>query len=56
MSAIQTPVTVGSEIVLLLDDHIVAETRHCRQVIHAAEKDPANPMLTAAEPWEGRGP
>ncbi|MHB9105950.1 MAG: hypothetical protein ACYDCO_02740 [Armatimonadota bacterium] len=46
----------GTEPVLLLDDHVVAETQGCRQTFHGAVKDPANPILTCTEPWEGKGP
>ena len=42
--------------VLLLDEGIVAEARGCRQVFHTAVKDPANPIITRTEPWEGKGP
>jgi hypothetical protein len=51
-----SPLLIGTDTVLLLDDLTVAETRHCRQTFHRAVKDPANPILTATEPWEGRGP
>jgi len=47
---------VGPDPVLLLDDHIVARTRNCRQTFYGAFKDPANPIIRATEPWEGRGP
>ncbi len=42
--------------ILLLDDLAVAEAKHCRQTFHAVVKDPASPIITATEPWEGHGP
>ncbi|MBI2506341.1 MAG: hypothetical protein HYW07_24260 [Candidatus Latescibacteria bacterium] len=41
---------------LLLDEAVVAEVRDCRQTFHAPVKDPSSPVITATEPWEGRGP
>ncbi|MFH1568334.1 MAG: hypothetical protein ABIL09_10100 [Gemmatimonadota bacterium] len=52
----QTPIELLSEPVLLLDDHLVAETRGCVQTFHGAVKDPTSPVICATEPWEGRGP
>ncbi len=43
-------------LLLLLDGAVVARTVDCRQTFHSPIKDPANPILTATEPWEGRGP
>ncbi|MBM3278190.1 MAG: hypothetical protein FJY95_08915 [Candidatus Handelsmanbacteria bacterium] len=43
-------------LLLLLDEAVVSRTADCRQTFHAPVKDPANPVLTATEPWKGRGP
>ncbi|MDD5708814.1 MAG: hypothetical protein PHR35_23105, partial [Kiritimatiellae bacterium] len=48
--------TITSDPVLLLDGHVVAGTQGCRQTFHGATKDPASPIITATEPWEGHGP
>lgn len=50
------PIDIGDCVVLLLDDHIVSETSRVRLSFHSATKDPANPVIAATEPWEGRGP
>ena len=55
-SSSKSPLAIGDRVVLLLDDHIVFETRRVRQSFHGATKDPANPVIAATEPWEGRGP
>jgi hypothetical protein len=51
-----SPLRVGGEGLLLLDDLVVAGTSGCRQAFHAAIKDPANPVIVATEPWEAHGP
>ena len=43
-------------LLLLLDEAVIAAVCDCRQTFHAPVKDPSNPVLTATEPWEGRGP
>lgn len=39
---------------LLVDDHLVESKQGVERRYHAFSKHPANPVLTATEPWEGR--
>ncbi|MEW6753852.1 MAG: hypothetical protein AB1505_23155 [Candidatus Latescibacterota bacterium] len=41
---------------LLMSHQIVEDWYDCRRTVHAVEKDPANPLLAAREPWEEPGP
>ena len=41
---------IGTDVVLMLDDQVIAETRNCRQVFHGAVKDPSNPIIVRSEP------
>ena len=48
--------TPASEATLLFDEHAVARHKNCFLRFHSAVKDPANPIITTTESWEGRGP
>ena len=41
---------------LLLDETTVASSSDCRLQFFQAAKDPASPIITATEKWEGCGP
>jgi len=37
---------------LFVDDHLVAQRTGLTRILHPAEKHPANPVMSATEPWE----
>ena len=42
--------------VLLLDEAFIEQTRNTRRVFHAPVKDPAGPVISKTQEWEGYGP
>jgi len=49
----QTVLDVGSQSQLFVDQQAVYEARGISFTPHAARKHPANPLVTADQPWEG---
>ena len=47
-----SPLTVGSEPVLLLDDAYVEDRWGVKRVLNVPRKDSRNPLLVADQPWE----
>ncbi len=39
---------------LFVDDHLIAEKQNVRRSYHVFQKHPANPVLVADKPWEGK--
>jgi len=48
-----SPLRIGSETQLLIDDTVVEDRWRLTRVMHHPQKHPRNPILTRDKPWEG---
>ncbi len=48
-----TPLQIGNENQLLIDDTIIEDRWRLRRVMHPPDKSPRNPILVTDKPWEG---
>jgi hypothetical protein len=48
-----TPLRIGNETQLLIDDHIIEDRWKLTRVLHQPEKYLRNPVLVKDKPWEG---
>ncbi len=54
LPVIKTPIPVGRAKQLFVDDAVIASATGLKRTLHAVHKHPANPLVVADRPWEGK--
>jgi hypothetical protein len=54
LPAIKTPIPVGREKQLFIDDGVIASATCLKCMLHPVDKHPENPLVVPDRPWEGK--
>ncbi len=54
LPVIKTPIVVGRQRQLFVDDAVIESSRGLKRTLHAVKKHPMNPLIVPEHPWEGK--